>query len=68
MEKRKTLFWLNSVFALLIIVVDILFITLGRAYIFKSLASILFVVLGVINMLFAFSFWTPPQHLDFIPA
>ena len=66
MEKRKTLFWLNSVFALLIIVVDILFITLGRAYIFKSLASILFVVLGVINMHFAFSFKERNPHFKFV--
>ncbi len=54
MEKRKTLFWLNMVLAFTIIAVDIAYILLGQAYTYKTTASVLFVVLGIVNFVFAF--------------
>ena len=55
MDKRKILFWLNLVLAVAIIAVDIAFIVLGQPYIYKTTASVLFVVLGLLNFIFAFS-------------
>lgn len=54
MEKREILFWLNLVLAVAIIAVDIAFIVLGQPYIYKTTASVLFVVLGLLNFIFAF--------------
>ena len=54
MEKRKTLLWLNLALALTIIAVDIAYILLGQAYTYKTTASVLFVVLGIVNFVFAF--------------
>ena len=55
MSKRKTLFWLNLVFALLVIAFDILLINFqNMPYIYKTTASVLFVVLGIINFIFVF--------------
>ncbi len=55
MNKRKTLLWTNLFFALLIIAFDVLYIVFqNQPYIYKTTASVLFVVLGVVNFIFAF--------------
>lgn len=52
MFKNKTLLALNIFLTLAILSIDICFIMLGRAYIFKTLASVLFVFCGMINFVF----------------
>lgn len=48
--KNKSLIYLNIVFALLIVVSDILYMVISTpAYLYKTLASALFLILGIVN-------------------
>ena len=52
MEKTKKLYILNAVFAILIAVADALYIVLKRPeYVLKTIASALFLILGVLNFI-----------------
>lgn len=48
--KNKTIYTINSVLLGLLVIADILYIILGRAYIFKTLASSVFVVIALFNL------------------
>lgn len=59
--KNKTIYVINSVLLVLLVVADILYITLGRAYIFKTLASSMFVIIAGFNL--AVSLIKTKEHL-----
>lgn len=50
--KNKPLFIINTIFLALIIVFDICLMAIGEPYIFKTIASVLFVLCGVVNVIF----------------
>lgn len=55
-KKILTLFIVNALFLVATIVTDILFITKGNAYVFKTLASGVFVLCSLVNMILMFTF------------
>ena len=54
MFKDKKVWIINLVLFLITIAIDVCFIVLGMPYIFKTISSVLFVILGIINFIFIF--------------
>lgn len=54
MFKDKKVWIINLVLFLITIATDVCFIVLGMPYIFKTISSVLFVILGIINFIFIF--------------
>ncbi len=50
--KNKPLFIINIIFLALIIVFDICLMAIGEPYVFKTIASVLFVLCGLVNLIF----------------
>lgn len=61
--KNKVVYIINAILLTLLVVADILYITLGRAYIFKTLASSMFVVIAGFNL--AVSLIKSKEHLAY---
>lgn len=56
MKNKNTIFYIavTTLFLIATIITDILYIKLGHAYLYKTLASAVFVVCGVVNLILAF--------------
>lgn len=52
--KNKWISITNTLIFIALIIADILYITLGKPYIFKTLASSIFVILGIFNLVITF--------------
>ena len=67
-KKLLTIMLINAFFLILTLITDVLYIELGNAYVFKTLASATFILCGIINILlvFLFKLQTNKKYLIFM--
>ncbi len=66
MFKDKKVVWINFALFLLTMSIDICLILLGTPYIYKTIASALFVITGIVNMIFIWKLDQRDKNFKFI--